>query len=60
VLAASDGAGVLSERVELRTGGAATGHHPDGARTVGFARTPGYETYAGLGWYGALVQSPPG
>ncbi|WP_304610694.1 methyl-accepting chemotaxis protein [Modestobacter sp. L9-4] len=60
VLAASDGAGVLSERVELRTGGAASGHHPDGARTVGFARTPGYETYAGLGWYGALVQSPAG
>ena len=56
VLASSDGAGVLSERVELRTGGEATGHYPAGARTVGFARTPGYETYAGLGWYGALVQ----
>ena len=60
VLASSDGSGVLSERVELRTGGAASGHHPDGERTVGFARTPGYETYAGLGWYGALVQSLAG
>ena len=24
--------------------------------TVGFHRTPGYETYVGLGWYGVLVQ----
>ena len=31
----------------------------DSGRLVGFARTPGYETYKGLGWYGALVQSPP-
>ena len=56
VIAASDGQGLLTERVQLRTGGAATGHYADGDRTVGFARTPGYETYAGLGWYGALVQ----
>jgi hypothetical protein len=27
---------------------------PDGAGRE--ARTPGYETYEGLGWYGALVQ----
>ena len=57
VLASSDGQGVLSERVELRTGGEATGSYPDGDRTVGFARTPGYETYQGLGWYGALLQT---
>lgn len=56
VIAASDGQGVLTERVQLRTGGAETGHYADGDRTVGFARTPGYETYQGLGWYGALVQ----
>ena len=24
---------------------------------IGFSRTPGYETYRGLGWYGCLVQS---
>ena len=24
---------------------------------VGFALTPGYETYQGLGWYGALFQN---
>jgi hypothetical protein len=56
VLAASDRRGVLTERVVLRTGDAATGSYPDEDRTVGFAATPGYETYAGLGWFGALVQ----
>ncbi|WYX50307.1 hypothetical protein WJ977_25990 [Achromobacter xylosoxidans] len=25
---------------------------------VGFALTPGYETYAGLGWYGVITQRP--
>ncbi len=56
VLAASDGRGLLAEHVELRTGAAAGGSYQEGARTVGFAATPGYETYAGLGWYGVLVQ----
>jgi len=56
VIASSDGRGVLTEQVALHTGGASTGHHPDGDRTVGFARTPGYETYQGLGWYGCLIQ----
>lgn len=23
---------------------------------IGFALTPGYETYKGLGWYGVLIQ----
>ncbi|MGY1811295.1 methyl-accepting chemotaxis protein [Blastococcus sp. SYSU D00820] len=57
VIAASDGVGVLTERLELRTGGAASGCYDDGAATIGFARTPGYETYEGLGWYGVLVRS---
>jgi hypothetical protein len=56
VIAASDGAGVLTERLELRTGGAASGSYAHDGRTVGFARTPGYETYEGLGWYGVLVR----
>jgi hypothetical protein len=55
VIASSDGAGLLTERLELRTDGAESGSYADGDRMVGFARTPGYETYAGLGWYGALV-----
>ena len=47
-----------SDTFDLRTGGEDSGtyHTPDGA-TVGFHRTPGYETYAGLGWYGVLVRS---
>ncbi|WP_305038139.1 methyl-accepting chemotaxis protein [Cellulomonas triticagri] len=56
VLAASDRRGVLDERVALRTGDQPAGSYRDEDRTVGFARTPGYETYEGLGWYGALVQ----
>ena len=58
VLAASDGQGVLTETFNLDTAGAAMGSYADGPRTVAFARTPGYETYAGMGWYGCLVQSP--
>jgi hypothetical protein len=33
------------------------GSYADMAITVGYALTPGYETYAGLGWYGCLVQT---
>jgi hypothetical protein len=25
---------------------------------IGSARTPGFETYPGLGWYGVIVQKP--
>lgn len=60
VIAASDGQGVLTETLRLDTGGADRGHiaAEDGTVT-GFALTPGYETYAGLGWYGVIVQSVP-
>ncbi len=27
---------------------------------IGFAATPGYETYEGLGWYGVIAQKPAG
>jgi hypothetical protein len=58
VLAASDGRGVLSETFPLQTQGKKIGNYDDGeGNVVGFALTPGYETYAGLGWYGVLVQS---
>jgi hypothetical protein len=48
---------VLKETLALETGGKAMGHYvqPDGT-VVGFALTPGYETYRGLGWYGVLIQ----
>ena len=59
VLADSGRQGVLSERIDLKTGNAPTGTYvePDGP-VVAFALTPGYETYKGLGWYGCLIQKP--
>jgi len=61
VIAASDGAGALAETFALQDQGNPAGWYeaPDGA-LVAFARTPGYETYAGLGWYGVIVQQQPG
>ncbi len=59
VIAASDGQGILSETFPLETGGRTSGHivASDGT-VVGFHRTPGYETYEGLGWYGCVLQRP--
>ncbi|MBL8837849.1 MAG: methyl-accepting chemotaxis protein [Alphaproteobacteria bacterium] len=58
VIAASDKSGLLRERFDLRTEGRESGTYLDASgATVGFARTPGYETYRGLGWYGCLVQA---
>jgi hypothetical protein len=59
VIASSDGVGVMTERLDLQTGGEDHGSYSssDGS-TVGFSLTPGYETYEGLGWYGVLVQGP--
>lgn len=57
VIAASDGRGILTETVRLETGNRTMGSYRDGTgAVVGFALTPGYETYQGLGWYGVLVQ----
>ncbi|MDI1363943.1 MAG: methyl-accepting chemotaxis protein [bacterium] len=57
VLAASDGRGVLTETFPLNTAEGAMGSYADGDLTVGYALTPGYETYKGLGWYGCLTQT---
>jgi hypothetical protein len=59
VLAASDHNGILQEHVTLQLKDLKRGYysHNDG-RTVGYALTPGYETYRGLGWYGVVIQSP--
>jgi hypothetical protein len=56
VLAASDGQGLLSEIFPLPRDARSIGHvrNPDGS-VLGFALTPGYETYRGLGWFGAIV-----
>jgi hypothetical protein len=59
VIAASDGRGVLSEKVELDTRGTAFGFHSNARHElIAFHRTPGYETYAGLGWHGVIIQQP--
>jgi hypothetical protein len=57
VIAASDGAGILKETLPLETEGKTAGNYVDkNGCYVGFALTPGYETYEGLGWYGVLIQ----
>lgn len=59
VIAASDDQGVLSEIFPLQTNGQPRGNYKDAAgNIIGYAITPGYETYRGLGWYGAIIQKP--
>ncbi len=60
VLAASDGRGLLSEHIDLSEAGADTHgfYVRRSGEVVGYALTPGYETYKGLGWYGVIVQQP--
>ena len=57
VIASSRPGEALASTFDLKTNGRASGTFvtAEGA-TVGFHRTPGYETYVGLGWYGVLVQ----
>ncbi len=57
VLAASDGRGELAEVFALPQGAGAMGSYRTDLATVGYALTPGYETYGGLGWYGCIVQN---
>lgn len=59
VIASSDGKGVLKERFALRTQGDSRGFYETAAcDLIGFAETPGYETYPGLGWHGVIQQTP--
>ena len=55
VIAASDGRGLLSEVYPLDPKRAKLGHYTGPGTVVGFALTPGYETYEGLGWF-ALIE----
>jgi Methyl-accepting chemotaxis protein (MCP) signalling domain len=55
VIAASDGQGLLSERVPLKGGGSGFYTDPSGLQ-VAFHLTPGYETYKGLGWSGVILR----
>jgi hypothetical protein len=61
VIAASDGRGMLDEKLALDAGGKNAGAYTDKAgNLIAFHRTPGYETYRGLGWCSAVVQAPLG
>ena len=59
VLAASDRRGELEETFRLPADAVGMGSYGAGHVTVGYALTPGYETYQGLGWYGAITQREP-
>ena len=57
VIAGSGGTATLGEVLTLDTSRGALGSYTAADGTVvGYARTPGFETYRGLGWYGVLVQ----
>ena len=57
VLAASDRRGELTEVFKLPGSAQDMGSYAQDGVTVGYALTPGYETYEGLGWYGCIVQN---
>ena len=58
VIASSDRRGILTEQFDLRrkTPDKTTGFFVDRDTLVGYALTPGYETYKGLGWWGVITQ----
>ena len=59
VLAASDRQGVLAEVIHFGSGKEVSGFgEKPGGVMIAFHRTPGYETYRGLGWYGVIIQRP--
>ena len=61
VIASSDQRGVLTEVFHLNTNGQPRGSYVDQeGNLIGYALTPGYETYRGLGWYGVVSQSKAG
>ena len=59
VIAASDRQGELDEVFDLKRRARKVGSYRlDNGTLIGFARTPGYETYKGLGWYGVVMLAP--
>ena len=57
VIASSDGKGLLTELYPLKTENRPSGFYSiEDGHMVGYALTPGYETYKGLGWYGVVEQ----
>lgn len=59
IIASSDGRGILKDKFALRKSANSSKTEfymtADGT-SVGFAETPGYETYPGLGWHGVIEQ----
>jgi hypothetical protein len=60
ILASSDRRGELAEVFRLPSGAVDMGSYAADGVTVGYAMTPGYETYRGLGWYGCITQREAG
>jgi hypothetical protein len=59
VIADSAKAGREGVRFDLPTGAADTGTYRTArGALVGYALTPGYETYRGMGWFGVIEQQP--
>lgn len=59
VIAASDGEGVLEETMAFNHRSKPMGHiRREDGELLGYARTPGYETYKGMGWYGVITLQP--
>ena len=56
VIAASDGQGILTERVQLSQQATASSgvYHDRSGGLIAYHATPGYETYKGLGWFGMI------
>jgi hypothetical protein len=56
-IASSDGKGVFEEVQSLSITDPKSGIcRPDSQTVTAYALTPGYETYAGMGWYGVIEQ----
>ena len=56
IIASSDGKGLL-DRFLLKHDEKNRGSYSEGKNVIAFAKTAGYETYDGLGWYCVIVQS---
>jgi len=60
IIASSDGADIFSTYA-IKTEGKSMGSYVDSnGSLIGFALTPGYETYQGMGWSGVVVQAQAG
>lgn len=59
IIASSDGRGLLTDRLPINLAGRDSGYEINAnGQLAAFHRTPGYETYRGLGWYGVILQNP--